>query len=60
MAIGPKIEKISFYDPLILKNPPNIILVPKYFYIWGINDIKIFSELIVGFWSYPHFHFFKI
>ena len=26
MAIGPKIEKISFRDPLIPKNPPSIIL----------------------------------
>ena len=46
---------------LNISRSPNagaLILVPKYFYIWGINAIKIFLELAEGFWSYFHFSFF--
>ena len=55
VLIGPKIEKFflhfsTFPDPLIPKNPD--------FYIWGIDAIKIVSELVGGFWSYPHFSLF--
>ena len=39
-------------------NAKALILVPKHFYIWGINAIKIFLELAEGFCSYPHFSFF--
>ena len=55
------IDSSTFYDPLIPKNPqksPNartLMLVPKHFYIWGIDAIKIFSELVKEFRSYPHF-----
>ena len=88
MAIGPKIEKISFHidrstfhDPIIptdsiksfyMSRPKSIImsrsqnaraliLVPKYFYVWGTDDIKFFSELVKkGFRVIPIFHFFEI
>ena len=30
-------------------NAKALILVPKYFYIWGIDAIKIFSELVERF-----------
>ena len=42
------------------QNARALILVPKYFYIWGIDAIKIFSELVKGFWSFPHFSLFEI
>ena len=48
---------------LNISRSPNaraLILVSKHFYIWGVDDIKIFSELVKGFYSYPHFHFFEI
>ena len=35
-----------------------LILVPNYFYIWGIDAINIFLELVGGLWSYPHFSLF--
>ena len=35
------------------QNARALILVPKYFSIWGIDAIKIFSELVEGFQSYP-------
>ena len=37
-----------------------LILVPKHFYIWGIEAIKIFSELVGGFKVITIFHFFEI
>ena len=36
------------------------ILVPKHFYIWGVDTIKIFSELVEGFRVIPIFPFFEI
>ena len=42
------------------QNARDLILVPKYFYIWGIDAIKFFLELVKGFWSDPIFHFFEI
>ena len=39
-------------------NAKALILVSKHFYIWGIDAIKIVSELVGGFWSYPHFSLF--
>ena len=43
---------------LNISRSPNaraLILVSKHFYIWGIDAIKIFSELVGRFWSHPHF-----
>ena len=37
-----------------------MILMLKHFYIWGIDAIKIFSELVGGFGVIPIFHFFEI
>ena len=31
------------------QNARALILVPKYFYIWGIDAITIFTELVGGF-----------
>ena len=48
---------------LNISRPPNaraLILVPKHFYIWDIDAIKIVSKLVGGFWSYPHFSLFEI
>ena len=36
------------------------ILVSKHFYIWGIDAIKIVSELVGGFGVISIFHFFEI
>ena len=41
-------------------NARALILVSKHFYIWGIDAIKIVSELVRGFWVIPIFHFFEI
>ena len=46
---------------LNISRSPNaraLILVSKHFYIWVIDAIKIVSELVGGFWSYPHFSLF--
>ena len=40
------------------QNARALFLVPKYFYIWGIDAFKIFLELIGGFLTYPHFSLF--
>ena len=52
---------MSRHKSLNISRSPNaraLILVSKHFYIWGIDAIKIFSELVGGFWSYPHFSLF--
>ena len=46
---------------LNISRSPNaraLIFVSKYFYIWGIDAITFFSELVGGFWSYPYFSLF--
>ena len=48
---------------LNISRSPNaraVILVPKHFYISGIDAVKIFSELVGGFGVIPIFHFFEI
>ena len=42
------------------RNARTLILVPKHFYIWGIDAIKISSELVGSFGVLPIFHFFEI
>ena len=42
----PKSLNISRYP-----NARALILVSEHFYIWGIDAIKIFLELVEGFWS---------
>ena len=47
---------------LNISRSPNaraLILVPKHFYIWGIDAIKIFSELVRGFAVILIFHVFE-
>ena len=41
-------------------NARTLILEPKHFYTWGIDAIKIFLELVEGFWSFEKFQFFGI
>ena len=74
MAIGRKIKKknLSFYSTYVCMSRPKslnisrspnaraLILVSKHFYIWGIDAIKIVSELVGGFGVIPIFHFFEI
>ena len=59
MTIGPKIEKHFCHFIVRMLRPKSLnisrspytralILVPKHFCIWGINAIKIFSELVGG------------
>ena len=53
--------RMSRHKLLNISRSPNaraLILVPKHFYIWGIDAIKIVSELVGVFWSYPHFSLF--
>ena len=48
---------------LNISRSPNaraLILVSKHLYIWDIDAIKIFSELVGGFGVIPIFHFFEI
>ena len=48
---------------LNISRSPNaraLILVSKHFYIWDIDAIKIFSELVGGFKVIPIFFFFEI
>ena len=46
------IVRMSWTKSLNISRSPNdraFILVPKHFYIWGIDAIKIVSELVGGF-----------
>ena len=49
---------VAALNHLRSSNARALILVPKHLYIWGIDAIKIVSELVGGFWSYPHFSLF--
>ena len=52
-----RLKSLNISSP---RNARTLILVQKYFYIWGIDAIKIFSELVRGFRVIPIFHFFGI
>ena len=63
----PKKKFLSRPKSLNISRSPNaraLILVPKHFYIWGIDAIKIVSELVGGGGGgvgvIPIFHFFEI
>ena len=68
LAFLDRLPYFPFYRTIVLcskslnisrsPNARTLILVSKHFYIWGIDTTKIFSELVRGFYSYPHFSLF--